>query len=133
MRGTLQKAGPKALLAARDNTFHYPSPNPAYKPASDEKLRDALAALGHIGVHTHYDGDTQAATFNFADEVAFNLAMGEPTTSNDEVVRRAEIARDGGLAFAQWATALVLTYMKSTDAHFGEPIVSDKNKPADAG
>jgi hypothetical protein len=66
VRGTLQKAGSKALAATRDNTFHYPSPNPAYKPTSDDKLRDAIAALGHIGLQMHYDGDTKAMTFNFA-------------------------------------------------------------------
>jgi hypothetical protein len=129
VRGTLQKAGSKALAAVRDNTFHYPSPNPAYKPSSDEKLRDALAALGHIGVQMHYDGDTKAMTFNFADEAAFNLAMGEPATTNEEALHRAEIARDGGLAFVQWATVLVRTYMTSTGAYFGEPIVIEKSKP----
>lgn len=133
VRGTLQKAGPRALEPARDNTFHYPSPNPAYKPTSDAKLRGALAALGHIGVHTHYDGDTDAMTFNFADEAAFNLAMGEPRASNEEAMRRSEIARDGALAFLLWATALVRTYLKSADAHFGEPIVTDKQQPADEG
>ena len=133
VRGTLQKAGSKALEAARDNTFHYPSPNPAYNPTSDAKLRNALPELGHIGVHSHYDGDTKAVTFKFADEAAFNLAMGEPKTSNEEAIRRSEIARDGGLAFVLWATALVRTYMNRTDAHFGEPIVSEKTKPAAAG
>ena len=130
VRGTLQKAGPKALAAVRDNTFHYPSPNPAYKPTSDDELREALAALRHIGVKMHYDCDTNAMTFNFADEAAFNLAMGEPTTSNREAMRRAEIARDGALAFVQWATVLVRTYMTSTGAHIGEPIVVEKPKPA---
>ena len=128
VRGTLQRAGPKALAAVRDNTFHYPSPDPAYKPTSDKKLRDALAALRHIGVQMHYDGDTNALTFNFADEAAFNLAMGEPTTSNEEAMRRAEIARDGALAFVQWATVLVRTYMTSTGAYIGEPIVIEKPK-----
>jgi hypothetical protein len=117
VRGTLQNAGRNALEAARDNTFHYPSPDPAYKPTSDARLRDALAALGHIGVHTHCDGETQAVTFPFADEAAFNLAMGAPRTSNAEAMRRSEIARDGGLAFVQWATALVLTYMNRTNTH----------------
>jgi hypothetical protein len=133
VRGTLQKAGSKALAATRDNTFHYPSPNPAYNPTSDEKLRDALAALGHIGVQMHYDVYTKAMTFNFADEAAFNLAMGEPTTSNEEALRRAEIARDGGVAFVQWATALVRTYMTSTGAYFAEPIVIEEPEAADSG
>jgi len=80
----------------------------------------------------HYDGDTKAMTFNFADEAAFNLAMGAPTTSNAEALRRAEIARDGALAFVQWATALVRAYMTSIGASFGEPIVIEKPKPASA-
>src|SRR4051812_11768682 len=36
-RGTLQKAGPSVLQHVRDNTFHYPSPDPAYDPTSDEQ------------------------------------------------------------------------------------------------
>jgi hypothetical protein len=54
--------------------------------------------------------------------------MGEPTTSNEEAMRRAEIARDGALAFVQWATVLVRTYMTSTGAYIGEPIVIEKPK-----
>jgi hypothetical protein len=131
VRGTLQRAGPKALAEVRDNTFHYPSPNPAYTPTSDEKLRDALAALGHIGVKMHYDDRTKAMTFNFADEAAFNLAMGEPTIGNEEALRRAEIARDGGLAFVQWATVLVRTYMTRTDAYFGEPTLVEELTSSD--
>jgi hypothetical protein len=130
VRAALQEAGPKALEETRDNTFHYPSPNPRYSPTSDAKLRDVLAAMTDSGVQVHLDGDTHAITLTFADEAALNLAMGKPATTNDEVRHRAEVARDGALAFVAWATALIRTYMKMTGADFGKPIVSDKPKPA---
>jgi hypothetical protein len=114
------------LDAVRDNTFHYPSPNKRYNPTSDQKLRDALAALGHIGVHAVYDGDTDAFTYNYADEAAFNLAMGNPSTSNEEAFRRSEVARDGPTSFLAWTHALIETYVKITGANFGEAVITDK-------
>jgi len=59
--------------------------------------------------------------------------MGEPRTSNEEAMRRSEIARAGALAFVLWVTAPVRMYLRGTDAHFGEPIITDNQKPADAG
>jgi len=131
VRGTLQKAGSKALERARDNTFHYPSPDTRYKPTSDEQLRDVLSSMTDRGVQMHFDGDTQALTLTFADDAALDLAMDKPKVSAAEVLRRSEIARDGALAFINWATALIRAYMKSTGVDLGEPIVSEKPKPGE--
>jgi hypothetical protein len=129
VRGTLQKAGPKVLQSVRDNTFHYPWPDPGYSPTSDEQLEAALAGMGTRGASFHFDGDTKAITLTFADDAAIGLAMG--TTSDDDVRQRFEIARDGGLAFLRWATALVLTYRDVNQQTFGEPLVTEKKKPAE--
>lgn len=130
VRGTLQKAGSKVLKSVRDNTFHYPSPDPKYSPTSDEQLGAALADMGNRGAEIHLDGDTNATTFTFADDVAIRLATGAAT--DEEVRQRFEIARDGGLAFSRWAKALVRTYSDVNDKPFGEPLVTPKRKPTDA-
>jgi hypothetical protein len=41
VRRSLQTIGPKVLQHVRDNTFHYPSPDPSYSPTSDEQLEQS--------------------------------------------------------------------------------------------
>jgi hypothetical protein len=132
LRGTIQKAGRKALNTIRDNTFHYPSPHAGYSPTSDEQLRDTLAGMSDRGTELHYDGDTNEITLTFADDAALSLAMGGPTVTTEELMRRAEIARDGALSFHRWAKALVRTYADMKGHTFGEPRITEKKKPGDA-
>jgi hypothetical protein len=91
VNGTLQKEGWKVLQSIRDNTFHYPSPDPKYNPTSDEQLRAAIADMGTRSAELHLDGDTNAITFTFADDAAIRLAVGAAT--DEEVFQRFEIAR----------------------------------------
>lgn len=130
VRGTLQRAGSRALESVRDNTFHYPSPARNYSPTSDERLKVALADLTGRGTEMHVDGDTSAVTLTFADDAAFNLAMG--TVDNDEAYRRSEVARDGALAFLRWTAALMETYMNAEGRSFGEPRITEKPAPPEA-
>jgi hypothetical protein len=130
VNGTLQKAGGKVLQSIRDNTFHYPSPDPKYNPTSDEQLRAAIADMGTRSAELHLDGDTNAITFTFADDAAIRLAVGAAT--DEEVFQRFEIARDGALAFSRWVKALVRTYCEVNGHTFGEPIVAQKRKPTDS-
>jgi hypothetical protein len=122
-----QKAGAKALQDVRDNTFHYPSPNPKYGTTSDEKLRDVLALMTDRGVSFHFDGDTLATTMSFADEAALDLAMGRTTATANEALRRSEIARDGALAFRDWVNALIRAYIDANGLTVGEAVITDKS------
>jgi hypothetical protein len=126
---TLQRAGPRVLAGVRDNTFHYPSPNPSYTPTSDEKLRRVLAAMADRGVSFHFDGDTLATTMSFADEAALDLAMGRPESTVEDVRREALIARDGALAFHKWVDGLLRAYIEANDLVIGDPVVTPKNPP----
>jgi hypothetical protein len=128
--GTLQKAGQRALQDVRDNTFHYPSPDKAYSPTSDEQLRDVLALMSDRGVSFHFDGDSLETTMSFADDASLDLAMGRPTTTASEALRRSEIARDGALAFLRWVNALIEAYVKTNDLAVGDPIVTPKQEPS---
>jgi hypothetical protein len=129
VRGTLQKAGPKALQSVRDNTFHYPSPAKDYSPTSDAQLQAALAAMGNRGTEYHLDGDTKAITFTYADDAAIRLALG--TATDQEVLHRFEVARDGAIAFIGWAKALITTYVEVNEQTLGEPLITEKKRRAD--
>jgi hypothetical protein len=112
------------LRCVRDNSFHYPSPDPKHSPSSDEQLQGALAGMGNRSAEFHGDGDTREVRLTFADDAATGLAMGAAT---DEAVReRMEIARDGALAFRRWADALLVTYLEVDGHTLGEPIVTIK-------
>ena len=121
-RGSLQKAGKGVLEHARNHTFHYPSPDSHYDPTSDAELRQALVALGDRAGEVHYDGETGQITLTFAEDVALSLAMSKLAGPPDEVMRRAEIARDGAINFVLWVSALVKTYMDVNGHYFGEPV-----------
>jgi hypothetical protein len=125
-RGSLQKAGKGVLEHARNHTFHYPSPDSHYDPPSDEESREALFALGDHASEVHYDCDSGQITLTFAEDVALTLAMSTLAGSPEEVMRRAETARDGALNFVLWVSTLVKTYMDVNGHCFGEPLVKQK-------
>jgi hypothetical protein len=80
-------------------------------------------------VSIHFDGATFVTTMSFADDAAVDLAMGRGKVTIEEALRRAEIARDGALAFHSWFDGLLTVYMKTIGAAPGEPIVTEKKKP----
>jgi hypothetical protein len=119
-RGTLQKAGPGVLEHVRDNTFHYPSPRTNYSPTSDAQLQQVLAVMGNRA-EVHVDYESKEVTLTFADDAALALSMGKHASDRQDLMRQAEIARDGALAFIGWAQALVRAYLEAVGAEFGEP------------
>lgn len=117
--GTLQKAGKNALEDIRDRTFHYPSPNPKYRPTSDERLREVLAGMtGRL--RFAFNGDTFDVDLSFVDEIAADLATGTATTDAAEVARGSRAARAGAVAFQAWCFALIAAYLETNDLHVGE-------------
>jgi hypothetical protein len=119
VRSTLQRAGPKVLDHVRDNTFHYPSPDPKYEPTSDEQLANVLASISSKRAEVFADFEKREVTLTFADEVALALALGKHSTNEDDLRRQLEIARDGALAFRAWAEALGVAYFDANELHFG--------------
>jgi len=128
--GALQRAGKGSLERIRHHTFHYPSPDPAYKSdaTSDDELAAVLADMKDFPTYAHHDGDTNVTTLTYADEAAIRLAFG-PGTAQETILQRSEVARDAALAFRQWAISLMTTYVKTVDGEIGKPIVSEKPPP----
>jgi hypothetical protein len=127
VRGTLQKAGSKVLDHVRDNTFHYPSPDPRYNPTSDEQLRDALTAMADTRAEVFADFEKREVTLTFADNIAMALALGNHATNEDDLRRQLTVARDGAIAFRAWAEALGVAYFEANNLGFGTP--EPKNGP----
>jgi hypothetical protein len=128
-RGTVQRAGSRVLKNVRDNTFHYPSPERRYSPTSDAQLRDAILAMADRGAELLLDEQTGAITYTFADDIALAMTVGKNATTSEDVVRQAEIARDGALSFVLWARALVATYRDTSGHWFGDPVAKEKPTP----
>jgi hypothetical protein len=121
VRGTLQRAGKKVLERARNNTFHYPAPNAGYADLGRGAGGGPLCNEGR-GTEVHFDGDTEAVTLTFADDVALELATGKVDTADELALRRFELA----LAFVQWHTGLIRTYMAEHGHYSGQPVSKPK-------
>ncbi len=98
-RGTIQRAGSRVLKNVRDNTLHYPSAERRYSPTSDVQLRDAILAMADRGAELLLDEPTGAITYTFADDIALAMTIGRNAPTSEDIVRQAEIARDGPLNF----------------------------------
>jgi hypothetical protein len=129
VRGTLQKAGSKALQHMRDSTFHYPSPKSNYSPTSDERLEETMRLMADHPTHLTIDGDTQMVTLTFASEVALALAISEHKPDPKDHAKQFKAARDGALAFRVWSQSLTMTYLESVGASLGAPILVPKPHP----
>jgi hypothetical protein len=79
----------------------------------DERLRTGIAALRGRAVEYRYDGDAEALTMAFADEVALAVTPGRGADRSAEAL--AEVARDAAIAFHAWATALIATYLDTPE------------------
>ena len=128
-RGTIQRAGSRVLKNVRDNTFHYPSPEQRYAPTSDAQLRDAIRAMADRGAELLLGEPTGAITYTFADDIALAMTIGKNATTSEDIVRQAEIARDGALNFVLWVLALVATYRDTSGHWFGDPVAKEKRPP----
>lgn len=69
-------------------------------------------------------------TYTFADDIALAMTIGKIATTSEDVVRQAEIARDGVLNFVLWARALVATYRDTSGRWLGDPVEKEKLPPA---
>jgi hypothetical protein len=130
VRGAFQQAGRDVLQHIRQNTFHYPSPDPTYSPTSDEQLEEVLSTMGNRRAEIHINREARHATLTFADDVALALAMNRHAPTDEDARRQLEVARDAALAFRAWGDELVLVYLDSVDAYPGDPEWEDGGENA---
>lgn len=91
--GLEQKIGPKTIGHVRQNTFHYPHPEPSKRPGWTAELGEVIGELDFLPATVHMSREVQH-TFPFADVVAVRLSLRQHTTD----VQTLEV-RNGAIAF----------------------------------
>ena len=81
------------------------------------------------GAELLLDEQTGAITYTFADDIALAMTVGKNATTSEDVVRQAEIARDGALSFVLWVRGLVAAYRDTSGHWFGDPVAKEKPTP----
>jgi multidrug efflux pump subunit AcrB len=74
VRGLEQRVGSKTLEQVRQNTFHYPRPDPSKSPDSTTELAEVIAKLSDVAAALDVSPDVDH-TFRFADTIATTLAL----------------------------------------------------------
>jgi hypothetical protein len=113
-----QKIGPKALEAIRQNSFHYPHPDPRRVPDSTVDLADAIRVNPDLEAAVD-QGDDRRGTFRFADQLALAIAYGRHDPGGG--YQQASMARRAAYAFVRLAADVYIAY--ASENEFGFEIV----------
>lgn len=107
--GLEQRIGPEVLEAVRQNSFHYPHPDPKRSPDSAADLAEAIRTNPDLGADIDV-GDDARGTFRFADQLALSVAFGGHDP--DEVRAKEQTARirEAAAAFIYLAKEIYLHY-----------------------
>ena len=104
---SLEQIGNAVVAHSRNRTFHYPYPTGRY-PA-DTELQAAMENMGAAEAQWVVE-DEGRFRLKFADEVALALALGKYEFST--IDRQLELARDGSVAFVNFATRAMERYLE---------------------
>ena len=113
---SIQRMGSGVLEHTRDRTFHYPYPASKYQ--TDAELTDTLKALGEMEAGMVVEGDGRFR-LQFADRVALALALRKHDVG--KLDQQLKLARDGAIAFVNFATSAWEVYLKSRGLTLGDP------------
>lgn len=113
VRSLEQKIGPKTLAHVRQNTFHYPHPDPSKTPDSTEDLAEVVAELTGVPASLMVGGEVEH-TFPFADKVALSLAF----RRHDELEVQTAKIRDGAIAFVNLVRHIHMRFCKGRGITF---------------
>lgn len=110
--GLEQKIGPKTLAHVRQNTFHYPHPDPSKTPDSTGELAEVVGELDDVSATINI-GEEIEHTFPFADQVALLMAL----RRHDEDAETLQV-RDGAIAFVNLARHIHRLYCEKRGIRF---------------
>lgn len=105
--GLEQRIGTEALAAVRQNSFHYPHPDPKRSPDSAADLADAIRKNPDVEAGIDVGEDTRGR-YRFADQLMLSMAMGghDPTRHSQQMA----MIRDAGIDFANLVDEIFVTY-----------------------
>jgi hypothetical protein len=110
--GLEQKIGPKKIAHVRQNTFHYPHPEPSKAAGWVAELAEVLKGLEDLPATVNMSQDVQH-TFPFADTVAMRLSLREHTDDVDSLE-----VRDGAIAFVNLIRHVHIRYCEGRSIAF---------------
>jgi hypothetical protein len=108
VRSLEQKIGPKVLANIRQNTFHFPHPDPKRNPDSTADLFEVTEECSDVLVEFDARPDAQL-TFGFGDEVALVLAL----RRHQETEAETEKIVAGAIAFVQLVRHVQMSYCEA--------------------
>jgi hypothetical protein len=117
--GLEQKIGPKTIARVRQNTFHYPHPEPSKRSGWVEELGEVVSELDSLPATINMDDTGKIRhTFPFADSVALGLGLRHSDEDHQLQVR------DGAVAFVNLVRHVNIAYCKGRGIRF-EPSGED--------
>lgn len=118
-----QRIGPEALRAVRQNSFHYPHPDPKRNPDSTVYLADAIRKNPELEAGIDV-GEDARGTFRFADQLSLSVAFGGHHSEHPG--EQVEWTRRAAHAFVFLAKEVYLAYCRERGVGFeyedGEPL-----------
>lgn len=112
-----QQIGHRAMLHARNSTFHYASPDPKYDSVST--LRDVMEALADKPVSILIDREEERVRLSFADEVATALAFWKHHHADSNTLRKQFLqTRETAAAFTTLIDVAVVAYLQAAGVDF---------------
>lgn len=115
--GLEQRIGPEALEAVRQNSFHYPHPDPKRLPDSTVDLAEAIKTNPNLEAGIDVADDARG-TFRFADQLALSVAFGghdpDEARARDQTAR----IREAATAFIYLAKEIYLLYCRQRSIGF---------------
>jgi hypothetical protein len=115
--GLADEIGTDALRGMRNHSFHYPHPGTDWSPDPVDDLAACIRAEADRGIEI--DGsDDGLATFLFADEVAFRLALSGHDPGLDLSVAQGRAIRDAAEAFVEVIGAAFSRYCRRRGVEF---------------
>jgi hypothetical protein len=115
--GLEQRIGPKALEAVRQNSFHYPHPDPKRSPDSVAELAEAIRANPDLEADIDVGDDAQG-TFRFADQLALSVAFGGHDPEKARAQAQTARIREAATAFIYLVKEIYLLYCRQRKIGF---------------
>jgi hypothetical protein len=115
--GLEQRIGSKALEAVRQNSFHYPHPNPKRPPDSTAELAEAIRTNPSLEADIDVGGDARG-TFRFADQLALSVAFGGHDPDEARAKEQTARIREAAAAFVYLAKEIYLLYCRERGIGF---------------
>lgn len=110
--GLEQRIGPQTIAHVRQNTFHYPHPEPSKPPDWMDELAEVVGELDDVPATVAMSNDAEH-TFPFADSIALLMAL----RRHDNDAQTLQV-RDGAIAFVTLARHIHSHFCKQRGVEF---------------